>query len=298
MFELTPELEAQSSAPAGSRRLRPAAIVFTALLAAALAGAGYLAVIASGGDRGTVLAGEFPEPSDIVYHPQTGTLFIVGDEGTIGEMATAGKILRGRSMGKRDFEGLTVDPASGLLYALIEGENVILEINPVTFDTPRRFAIDGRYEGQTLVAKGAENLEGIAFVPDPKHPESGRFFITNRGVESNGPRAEKNRSFLAELAVPLKTSVEKSSEVRIVAAWPLRVSDVTALTWVARRQFLGAVCDGPDLYIEMTLTGEIRSRSKIPGKKQEGIAFDDAGAAYIAQDGGGILKLEGFAAGK
>lgn len=58
----------------------------------------------------------FPEPSGICWHPRRRTLFVIGDEGDIGEMRTDGTLLREQRIREgADFEGLTCDP-DGFIY--------------------------------------------------------------------------------------------------------------------------------------------------------------------------------------
>ena len=76
----------------------------------------------------------FPEPSGIVFHPTRKTLFVVGDEGDMCEMKTDGTLLSRKhypaDTARMDFEGITVNPATGLLYIAVEGAEKIIEIDP------------------------------------------------------------------------------------------------------------------------------------------------------------------------
>ena len=71
---------------------------------------------------GNIDRDRFNEPSGIVYHEERGTLFVVGDEGHIGEMKRGGKYVKKKHLRHADFEGITVHPATGLLYVAVEGE--------------------------------------------------------------------------------------------------------------------------------------------------------------------------------
>ena len=87
-----------------------------------------------------------PEPdvelSGITYHPERKTLFTISDEGHLSEWRTDGRLIRQDLIRGEDFEGLTVDPTTGLLYAVIEGKDNILEISPTTFTPQREFSIN------------------------------------------------------------------------------------------------------------------------------------------------------------
>lgn len=284
-----PEMGRTSPPPS---RFRPAAVLFSLCLALAIVASIYYVV----GRRlpwkkVDVLALSLREPSGIVFHPGRGTLFVVGDEGTIGEITLEGLVARKRLLAGADFEGITVDPATGLLYALIEKENAIIELDADRLDTRRRFEIDGRYNGQTLIPPGAEGLEGIAFVPDSSHAEGGRFFIVNRGPAARGGHVRPGDSFLAELAVPLRSSAADKADATIVAAVGCSLGDLSDLTWAAPLGQLVAISDQFDTYVELGPDGAERSRLWLAGQTQEGIAFGPNGSVYVAQDSGGILRV-------
>ena len=70
---------------------------------------------------GNIDRSNFNEPSGICFHSQRCTLFVVGDEGDICEMETTGKVLKMKHIRDADFEDITHDHSSGLLYIVIEG---------------------------------------------------------------------------------------------------------------------------------------------------------------------------------
>lgn len=59
----------------------------------------------------------FNEPSDIVFHAERGTLFVVGDEGDICEIQTAGILVKQKRILNADFEGVTYIPLTGILLS-------------------------------------------------------------------------------------------------------------------------------------------------------------------------------------
>ena len=126
----------------------------------------------------------FNEPSGIVYHAGRGTLFAVGDEGDICEIETDGKLIKQTHIRDGDFEGVTYDPATGLLYVVIEGEERILEIRPDDFAVVREFEIERTFEGRMLLEPGGQGVEAITFVPDAGHPQGGTFYIGNQSFDA------------------------------------------------------------------------------------------------------------------
>ena len=272
--------------------MRPASVFFTLFVFAAIGAVAYHLLAARPARRDeNLLARSFREPSGIVFHPRSKSLFVVGDEGLVGEIALDGSVRRTQSFPGADFEGVAVDPATGLLYALIEGENAILELDRKDLAIRRRFEIDRRWGGRLLVPAGAEGLESLAFVPDRGHREGGRFYIAHRGPATEEAEPQPGRSFLMTLELPLKSSTDEKATGVIVAARGCPVAGLTALAWTGRPDVLAGVSDEDDLYVEMDLAGKVLRRSHLPGRHQEGLAFDEGGFMYIAQDSGGVLKL-------
>ncbi len=230
----------------------------------------------------------FREPSGIVFDGRRGTLFVVGDEGDICEMTTDGKLLRQKTLrAGADLEGLALVPQTGILYAAVEGEDKILEVDPETFEVTREFAIPRTFEGTELFKPGGQGIEGICFVPRQGHPEGGTFFVANQSfTEEPG----EERSLIAEVELPLRSS-PGSTEVKIRDWFPVPVIDVAALHYDRATGHILAACDSPNALLELTLSGEIVRVLTLTGDNQEGLTLDDHGLMYIAQDSGGIIKI-------
>jgi len=231
----------------------------------------------------------FNEPSGIVYHTGRGTLFAVGDEGDICEFAVDGSSTKQAHIRDADFEGVTFDPATGLLYVAIEGEERILEIEPESFAVLREFPIDRQFEGVELLKPGGQGVEGITFVPDPSHPEGGTFFLSNQGFEFF---PAEDPSVIVEVVAPLRSSSDKEATARIVRALHVGVPDIAGFHYDAASGHMFIVSDGSNALFEITRDGEVLRGWAFPGDNQEGIAIDPQGFIYIAQDSGGILKLK------
>jgi len=276
----------------GSPAFRVAPLVFTAAFLLVIAGIAYRLMFPPPKTaESNILAAKFPEPSGIVFHPSRKTLFVASDEGYLGELTTDGRILQIVSVAGANFEGITVDRATGYLYALIERENRILEIVPERLTVRRRFDIAGNIGAEILLPLGSEGLEGITFIADKDSPEGGRFFVLNRGPVAKGRRDPRGCSFLAEISVPLKSSSAKEAAATIVGFALCEEGDLSDLTWDAGSRHFIAISDRENCCVEMDKEGRVLRRSPLAGKTQEGIAFDDVGYMYVAQDSGGILKL-------
>lgn len=230
----------------------------------------------------------FNEPSGIVYHAGRGTLFAVGDEGDICEIETDGKPVKQAHIRDGDFEGITCDPATGLLYVVIEGEEHILEIRPDDFAVVREFEIERTFEGRTLLKPGGQGVEAITFVPDAGHPQGGTFYIGNQSFDA---AAEEDPSVICEVEAPLKASGPAVGKAKIVRYFSLGIADFAAFCYDAGSGHIYVVSDASNMLLEITPGGDVVEFWAFPGDNQEGLAMDSEGLVYIAQDTGGVLKV-------
>lgn len=229
----------------------------------------------------------FREPSDIVYHAKRRTLFLVGDEGDVAEIRTDGTVVKSKRVRKGDFEGVTYDPATSLVYVGVEGEEKILELDPDSFEVLREFSIPRTFKGATVMKAGGDGIEAIAFVPDAKHPQGGTFFVANQSFD---PKDKEDGSAIFELSVPLK-GTEKRATAEIVRMIPMPILDIAALCRDPKTGGLLVASDKADTLLEMTLSGKIERSWTLPGRNQEGVALDDEDHLYVAQDSGGVLRF-------
>jgi uncharacterized protein YjiK len=229
---------------------------------------------------------EFPEPSGICFHPTRKTLFVVSDEGEIAEIETDGTpVFRVSIPG--DLEGVTVNPETGLLYLIKEGDDIIMEFDPDKKEIIRLFPLNRFYQGSPDYIEKREDIfdngiESIAFVEDIKHPEGGTFYIGNQW----------DPSCIMEVQVPLKSSHKRTAEAHILRVLPLKLDDPAALFYDPKTGLLNVVSDADNILVEISLDGKIVKEYAFLGDSQEGIARDDEGYMYIAQDLGGILKVK------
>ena len=225
-----------------------------------------------------------PEASGIVYHAGRDTLFAVGDEGVIAEINLAGDIVHRRQVRSADFEGITVNPATGWLYVVVEGEDAIVEVDPETLTAQRTFAIERAFAGELLLNPGGNGLEAITFVPDEAHPEGGTFFVANQSLDGT-------ESWVLEVEAPLMGEAPLTGDGRTAAIrrffyldWP----DLSGLRYDGRHLFV--ISDKMNQLIEITREGDVIETYALPGDDQEGITVDADGNWYIAQDSGSIMK--------
>ncbi|NQT79652.1 MAG: SdiA-regulated domain-containing protein [Candidatus Aminicenantes bacterium] len=238
------------------------------------------------GFGGNIDKQNFEEPSGICFHPLRKTLFVVSDEGEIAEIETDGTPVFNLKI-PGDLEDVTVHPETGFLYLVREGEDVILEFDPDKKEVTREFPINREYQGnpnflEKKVDEYDNGVESIAFILAPEHPEGGTFYMGNQW----------DPSCIMEVLVPLKSSKAKTAEARIIRVLPFKIDDPAAIFYDSKTGLLNVVSDADNILVELTLDGKFIKEYAFPGNDQEGLARDDEGYLYIAQDIGGIIKIK------
>jgi hypothetical protein len=230
----------------------------------------------------------FAEPSGIVFHPGRRTLFVAGDEGALMEITTEGQVIQSKVISPgTDFEGITCDPATGLLYMVIEGEEAVVEVNPDSFAMLRRWSIPRRFADRLILKPGGQGLESLTFKPVPDSADRGVFFTANQAFSLHDP---EDGSTLIRFTLPLSDPTPQG-EATIRAVYPMPVIDLAGLQYDPVTDSLFACADSDNVILRIGCAGGIFSIQAFPGDNQEGLAWDDAGFMYIAQDSGGILKV-------
>ena len=238
---------------------------------------------------GNISQAGIAEPSGITYHPMRRSLFVADDSGSIWEIdATDGALVQSKAVNGRDLEGITVNPVTGMLYAAVEDEEAILEIDPGTLTVRREFKIARNFEGAQLLKKGGMGIEAIVFVPDAKHPEGGTFWVGNQSF-SLKPQGEP--SVVCEVVVPLRSSQARKAVGTIVGFYRMDFIDISGLAYDERADCLVLISDTTNLLVELKRDGTVLHRYLLPGDEQEGVVLDGLGYLYIAQESGEIIKL-------
>lgn len=228
----------------------------------------------------------FVEPSGICFHPIRKTLFVVSDEGEIAEIKTDGTPIFNLKI-PGDLEGVTVNPQSGLLYVIVEGDDIILEFDPDKKEVTRKFPLNREYDGNPNYIEKKEKeydngIEAITFVLDEDHPEGGTFYVGNQW----------DPPCIMEVLVPLKTSQAKTAEARIIRVLPFIIDDPSAMYYDYKTGLLNVISDADNILAEITLDGKLVREYAFLGNDQEGLTRDDEGYLYIAQDSGGIIRVK------
>ena len=237
---------------------------------------------------GSITKKQIAEPSGITYHPIRRSLFIADDSGIVHEVSLEGRLIQSKGLNELDIEGITVDPNTGLLYAAVEDDEAILELEPENLTLQREFRINRNFKGEQLLKKGGMGIEAIAFVPDASHPEGGTFWVGN---QSFSLKAKDEPSVVCEVVVPLRTTTAKQTDGTIIHAYKMNFIDISGLAYDAQGDFLVLISDTTNLLVELKREGTILSQYLLPGDEQEGIVLDGLGYMYIAQENGEIIKL-------
>ncbi len=237
---------------------------------------------------GDITNKQISEPSGITYHASRKSLFIADDSGIVYEINPNGQHIQAKGVNELDIEGITVDPATGLLYAAVEGDEAIIEIDPAMLTIQREFKILRDFKGEQLLKKGGMGIEAIAFVPDALHAEGGTFWVGN---QSFSLKEKDEPSVVCEIVVPLRTATGRKSEGTIINAYKMDFIDISGLVYDTQDDLLILISDTTNLLVEMNRQGAILSRYLLPGDEQEGVALDGLGYMYVAQESGEIIKL-------
>lgn len=237
---------------------------------------------------GNITKSQIAEPSGITYHAARRSLFIADDSGSIHEVRLDGTLVQSKGLSERDIEGITVNPDTGLLYAAVEGDESILELDAETLTIQREFRIGRNFEGEQLLKKGGMGIEAIAFVPDALHPEGGTFWVGNQSF-SLKPNDEP--SVICEVIVPLRSGTARTADGTIINAYRMNFIDISGLAYDSQGDHLVLVSDTSNLLVELKKEGTILGQYLLPGDEQEGVVLDGLGYMYIAQENGEIIKL-------
>ena len=228
----------------------------------------------------------FNEPSGICWHSQRKTLFVVGDEGNICEIKTDGTLIKQKRIRHADFEGITHDPSSGLLYIAIEGAESIIQINPETFEVLQEFSLPRTLDDKTVLKSGGQGIEAITFVPDPAHPEGGTFCVANQAFSLTD---EHDVSAVFQVELPLRSNTGKP---KLLGYFTPGIIDLSGLYYDPTSDHIFVISDATNIILEYSRNHDLVKEYAFPGDNQEGITVDKAGFMYIAQDSGGIIKLK------
>ena len=225
-----------------------------------------LSLSACGKSTGKKIA-KIPEASGISYCQTSDTLIVANDEGSYYEITTKGKILKKVKLGKYDLEGVVCEDKQIIFVREDKG----LLIVDRESGKNKKVIIDTFYEGKKLALFDKKaGIEGIAKVGN----------IIYLAKQSK----KKKDSFIAVV----KLTPYPGRVLDIIEA---DVADIAGLTYHDNALYM--VSDKKDLLIKYDLDKKKRvQKVKLEKGAWEGIAFDDKGYVYLADDDGRVVKYK------
>jgi len=221
--------------------------------------------------RGKKIA-KIPEASGISYCHTSDTLMVANDEGSYYEITTKGKILKKVKLGKYDLEGVVCEDKQIIFVREDKG----LLIVDRESGKKKKVIVNSFYEGKKLALFNKnDGIEGIA--------KAGNIIYLAKQSK------KKKNSFIAVV----KLTPYPGRVLDIIKA---DVADIAGLTYHDNALYM--VSDKKDLLIKYDLDKKKRVRKvKLAKGAWEGIAFDDNGNVYLADDDGWVLKYKKKALG-
>ena len=224
------------------------------------------------------------EPSGVAYYPRRGHLFVVGDEGTLGELDGDGKRLDVREV-RGDLEDVTVYTPTGDLVLLAETQAELILYDPVAHQEKKRWKMDTAAILDEVPGDKNEGFEGIAFRPERGRKGGGLFYLAH----------QRTPATVVTLAFDPASPPGRLGAEAVVARWPLAPhEDLTAVNYVPSIDRVLVLCDKSDRILILAADGTIESEVQVPGESQEGLTIDDKGDVWLAEDRAkALLRLRG-----
>ena len=209
----------------------------------------------------THVIASIPEASGIAYCKESNTLVVASDEGAFYELSTTGAILTEHKLGNYDLEGVVCEKEQ-FVFA-IEGGS-LLQVNRKTL--------------QQKVLK----VKGRGYKLTKKHGIEGMTKIGNRYYLAIQAKKQKKDANL----LVVKIGVNYAKVTQVINH---QILDSSGMAYHNKKLYI--LSDKKDrLYLYNLKTNRILQKIKLPKFAQEGIAFDEEGFVYFADDDGFVLK--------
>ncbi len=223
------------------------------------------------------------EPSGVAFSTVRGSLFVVGDEGSLVEIDPAGKLIATLPMGG-NLEDVALHTPSGRLVLLSEKKGELIVFDPATGQRTGKFRIDAAALLGEASADKNQGFEGLAFRSDPSQPGGGVFYLVH----------QRKPALMVALAFdPLSPSGSLGAASVLSRSKIGDREDLTAVTYDAAIDRLFVIADSKDRIAMLSISGVEEAEIVLPGVQQEGLTFDAAGNLWIADDRAGLLLFRG-----
>ena len=223
----------------------------------------------------------------MAFHPGTGHMFVVGDDGTLAELDGSGKNVRTLRV-EHQLEDVVYHPPSGGLLLISEAKSELILLDPASGKERRRWKIDTTALLGAPPTEANQGFEGLAFQPDPARPGGGIIYLAHQ------------RAPAAIVGVAFDTGSNATiAAAAVVSRWTITgYDDLTAVAYLPSIDRVVAIADSEDRLLVLGPDGAVENDVPIPGMQQEGLAFDASGAMWIADDKDkSVLRLHAGLAG-
>jgi uncharacterized protein YjiK len=223
------------------------------------------------------------EASGAAWDASRKRLFVVGDRGTLAEVDPSGTVVA-RYHPKGNLEDVTVHGPSGHLVLLAEKKGELVVWDPVRGVEAARFTLDVPAVLGREPADRNQGFEGIVFRPDAGRPGGGVFHLVH----------QRKPARLITLSFDPTGPARTLGAADVLSRHALKpYEDLTAVTWSERLGRLLVVAESDDRLLVVSTDGTIEADLPLPGGQQEGLALDDAGSLWVADERSGLVRFDG-----
>ena len=223
------------------------------------------------------------EASGIAWHPGLRSFFVVGDRGTLVEIAPTGAVIASHSV-KGNLEDVTVHGPSGRLVLLAEKKGELVVWDPATASETARFALDVPGILGRQPAERNQGFEGIVFRAEGGRPGGGVFHVAHQSKPAR----------LVTLAFDPTGPARALGAADVLARHALKPhADLTAIAWSDALGRLLVIAEKEDRLLLVSRDGTIDADVALPGGQQEGLALDPDGTLWVADERLGLWRLPG-----
>ncbi len=223
------------------------------------------------------------EASGISWHPGRRSFFVVGDRGSLVEIAPTGAVVASYSV-KGNLEDVTVHGPSGRLVLLAEKKGELVVWDPATASETARFALDVPGILGRQPAERNQGFEGIVFRAEGGRPGGGVFHVAHQSKPAR----------LVTLAFDPTGPARTLGAADVLARHAVKShEDLAAVAWSDTLGRLFVIADKEDRLLVVSPNGTIDADLALPGGQQEGLALDPDGTLWVADERLGLLRLPG-----
>jgi uncharacterized protein YjiK len=176
-----------------------------------------------------------------------------------------------------------VHPPSRRLVLLAEKKGELVIWDPATQTETSRVRLDQTGLLGRAPASPNEGFEGLAFQEEDGRPGGGVFYLVH----------QRHPARLVELTFDPANPPPTLGAGAVLSRHALRpYEDLTAVTWSEHLRRLLVIAESADRLLIVSRGGGIDAVLALAGGQQEGLALDDAGTLWVADDRLGLLRFE------